>query len=140
MSPVRGSGIVGKTRIYFRWFEAAVALSGAAAFAAVGPLRAAFAGLPEVTLVGALILFLAPGALLARWSLNEHFSGAALLPAAFVISAGGFGLLGVPVLVVQGTLGAYLWVWGGVAAAPLRAAALAALLTPPRQKRTIKPE
>ncbi len=106
---------MGKTRIYFRWFEAAVALSGAAAFAAVGPLRAAFAGLPELTLVGALILFLAPGALLARWSLNEHFSGAALLPAAFVISAGGFALLGVPVLVVQGTLGAYLW---GISRAP----------------------
>jgi hypothetical protein len=140
MSPVRGSGIVGKTRIYFRWFEAAVALSGAAAFAAVGPLRAAFAGLPEVTLVGALILFLAPGALLARWSLNEYFSGAALLPAAFVISAGGFALLGVPVLVVQGTLGAYLWVSGAVVAASLLAAALAALLIPPRQKRMIKPE
>jgi hypothetical protein len=46
---------VGETRIYFRWFEAGVALSGAVAFAAVGPLRAAFAGLPEVTLVGALM-------------------------------------------------------------------------------------
>jgi hypothetical protein len=66
MSPVRGSGIVGKTRIYFRWLEAGVALSGAAAFAAVGPLRTAFAGIPEVTLVATLILFLAPRALLAR--------------------------------------------------------------------------
>src|SRR5918995_676669 len=140
MSPVRGSGIVGKIRIYFRWFEAGVALSGAAAFASVGPLRTASAGLPEVTLVATLILFLAPGALLARWSLNEHFSGAALLPSAFVISAGTFALLGVPVLILQGTLEAYLWVSGAVVAASLLAAALAALLVPPRRRRTIKPE
>ena len=87
---------MGKTRIYFRWFEAGVALSGAVALAAVGPLRTAFAGLPEVTLVATLILFLAPGALLARWSLNEHFSGAALLPSAFVVSAGTFALRACP--------------------------------------------
>jgi hypothetical protein len=140
MSPVRGSGIVGKTRIYFRWFEAGVALSGAVAFAAVGPLRTAFAELPEVTLVATLILFLAPGALLARWSLSEHFSGAALLPSAFVVSAGTFALLGVPVLILQGTLEAYLWVSGAVVAASLLAAALASLLVPPRRRRTIKPE
>jgi hypothetical protein len=131
---------VGKTRIYFRWFEAGVALSGAAAFATVGPLRTAFAGLPEVTLVATLILFLAPGALLARWSLSEHFSGAALLPSAFVISAGTFALLGVPVLILQGTLEAYLWISGAAVAASLLAATLAALLIPPCRRQTIKPE
>jgi hypothetical protein len=34
----RGSGTVDKTRIYFRWFEAGVALLGGVAFAAVGRL------------------------------------------------------------------------------------------------------
>jgi Family of unknown function (DUF6077) len=130
---------MGKTRIHFRWFEAGVALSGAAAFAAVGPLRGAFAGTPEVTLAGAAVLFMAPGALLARWFLDEHFSGAALLPAAFVISAGAFALSGMPVLILQSSLKVYLWVSGAVVAASLLAAALAALLVPPsRRQRTAK--
>ena len=62
---------MGKAWARFLWFEAVVALSGAAAFAAVGPLRGAFAALPEVTLVGTVVLFMAPGAMLARWFLGE---------------------------------------------------------------------
>jgi hypothetical protein len=133
---VRGDRTVGKNRIYFRWFEAGVALLGGAAFAAVGPLRDAFATLPGVTVACALILFAAPGALVARWFLDRHFSGVALLPAAFVVSAGFFALLGVPMLVLQSSLEAYLWVSGAVVAASLLAAALAALLRPPRRKRS----
>jgi len=127
---------VGKTWARFRWFEAGVALSGAAAFAVVGPLRGAFEALPGVPLVGALVLFMAPGALLAHWFLGEYFSGAALLPAAFVISAGGFALLGVPMLILQSSLGAYLWLAGAAVAASLLAAVLAGLLGVLRRGRT----
>ena len=132
---VRGDGRVGKTRVFTRWFEASVVLSGIAAFAAVGPLRGAFAALPAVTLVGTLVLFLVPGAALARWFLGQYFSGVTLLPAAFVISTGGFALLGVPVLVFQTSLRVYLWASGAVVVASLLAA-LAALFRVPRRKRT----
>jgi len=127
---------VGKAWARLRWFEAGVALSGAAAFAVVGPLRGAFATLPEVLLVGTLVLFLAPGMLLTRWSLGGYFSGAALVPAAFVIDAGAFALLGVPLLILQSTLEAYLWVSGTVVAASLLAAALVAW----RREQTATPE
>lgn len=60
--------------------------------------------------------------------MREHFSGVTALPAAFVISTGGFALLGVPMLVLQSTLEAYLWVSGAAVAASVLAAALAALL------------
>ena len=127
---------MGKAWARFRWFEAGVALSGAVAFAVVGPFRGAFATLPEVLLVGTLVLFMAPGALLARWFLGEYFSGAALLPAAFVISAGAFALLGVPLLILQSSLEAYLWTSGAAVAASLLVAALVAL----RREQTARPE
>jgi hypothetical protein len=131
---------VGKAWARFRWFEAGVALSGAAAFAVVGPFRGAFATLPEILLVGTLVLFMAPGALLVRWFLGEYFSGAALLPTAFVISAGAFALLGVPLLIVQSSLEAYLWTSGSAVAASLLAAALVALLGALRREQTARPE
>ena len=90
-----GNGSAGKTRIYFRPFEGGVALLGAAAFAAVGPWRVAFAGLPWVTVASTFVLFL------ARWSLREYLSGAVLPPAAFVISTSVFALLGAFMLVLQ---------------------------------------
>src|SRR5215216_4865448 len=139
-SSIRRGGIVGKVWARFRWFEAGVALSGAAAFAVVGPLRGAFATLPEVLLVGTLVLFMAPGVLLTRWFLGGYFSGAALVPAAFVIDAGAFALLGVPLLILQSTLEAYLWVSGTVVAASLLAAALVALLGALRPEQTARPE
>jgi hypothetical protein len=119
---------VGKAWNRLRFFEAAVAVLGALAFVVIWPLRDAFATLPGVMLVAVLILFLSPGALLTRWFLRGHFSGVALLPTAFVISTGGFALLGVPMLVLQSTLEAYLWLSGAVVAASLLAAALTALL------------
>jgi uncharacterized membrane protein YqjE len=118
---------VGKFRIRVRWFEASVALLGAAAFAVVGPFRGLFETLPGVLLVGSLVLFMAPGALFARWFLDEYFSGVALFPAAFVISTGAFALLGTPMLILQSGLQTYLWVSGAVVAVFLVAAALASL-------------
>jgi hypothetical protein len=98
-------------------------------------LREAFENLPGIPVAGAFVLFMAPGALLARWTLGERFSGAALLPAGFVISTSVFALLGVPMLVFQTSLEAYLGVSGAVVALSLLAAALAALLRPPRRER-----
>ncbi|MDP8947191.1 MAG: DUF6077 domain-containing protein [Actinomycetota bacterium] len=118
---------MGKAWARLRWFEVCVALVGGAAFAVVGPLRGAFAVLPEVLLVGTLVLFMVPGVLLTRWFLSEYFSGVAALPAAFVISAGAFALLGVPMLLLQSTLEAYLWASGTAVAGSLLAAALVAL-------------
>ena len=129
----RGNGKLGKNRISFRWFEAGLALLGGAAFAAVGPWREAFETLPGIPVAGTFVLFMAPGALLARWTLGERFSGAALLPAGFVISTSVFALLGVPMLVLQTGLEAYLRVSGVVVALSLLAA-LAALLRPPRRE------
>lgn len=58
-----------------------------------------------------------------RWFFAEVFSGAASLPAAVAISTGTFALLGVPVLVLQGSLASYLWVSGVAVALCLLAAA-----------------
>jgi hypothetical protein len=130
---------VGKTWAHLRWFEATVALSGAAAFAAVGPFRGLFAAHPQALLVATLILFMAPGVLLARWLLYEYFSGVALLPAAFVCSVGVFALLGVPALVFQSSLQTFLWVSGATVALSLLAAALTVFFGTLRRARTSRP-
>ena len=109
-----------------RLFEAAVALSGGAAFVVVLFLREVLAASPGVLVAGTLALFLAPGVLLARWFLHEHFSGVALVPAGFVISAGAFALLALPMLIAQTTLEVYLWAAGVAVAVALLAAAFAA--------------
>lgn len=118
--------IVGKDRIHIRWFEAGVALAGIAAFGAIGPLREVFAGAPGALLLATLVLFLTPGTVLARWFWDEYFSGAALAPAAFVTSVGLFALSGVPMLILQSTMGTYLRVCAAIVALSLLAAAVAA--------------
>jgi hypothetical protein len=120
-------------------FEIGVVLSGAASFAAVGPFRDAFTALPEVLLVGTLVLFMVPGVLLTRWFLSEDFSGAALLPAAFVLSAGAFALLGLPLLVLQSSMGAYLWVSGATVAVSLLVAVIAVVFSALRREQTAEP-
>ena len=111
---------MGKALSSPRIFEAAVALSGVAAFVVVLFLRDFLAGLPGVMVAGSLVLFMAPGVLLARWFLADYFSGVALVPAGFAISCGGFALLAVPMPVAQASLGVYLWACGAVVAAPQR--------------------
>jgi hypothetical protein len=119
---------VEKGGIHVRWFEASVALVGIVAFAVVGPLRDSFTALPGVLIVATLALFLTPGVLLVRWFLREYFSGAALAPAAFVIGVGLFALLGVPLLILESTLSAYLWVCGTTVGVSLLAAVVATFL------------
>ena len=118
---------MGERSSRLRPFEAAVALSGVAAFVVVLPLRDALAPLPGLMVAATLALFLAPGVLLARWFLDDYFPGAAVVPAGFAVSAGGFALLAGPVLVAQARLEAYLWVVGAVVAGSLAAAAFVAL-------------
>jgi hypothetical protein len=117
---------VGKGRINIRWFEAGVALAGIVAFVAIGPFRGVFAAAPGVLLVATLVLFLTPGTLVARWFWDEYFSGAALVPAAFVTSVGLFALSGVPMLILQSTMATYLRVCAAIVALSLLAAAVAA--------------
>src|SRR5215208_2786206 len=88
----------------------------------VGPLRDAFEAYPLVLVAGALFLFVMPGLLLSHWFFADRFPGAALVPVSFVISAGIFGLLGVPVLMAHLSFDAYLWVVGAVLAVSLAAA------------------
>src|SRR5829696_7438893 len=92
----------------------------------VGPLRGVFEGYPLVPFASTLFLFVMPGLVLAHRFLGGRFSGAALVPVSFAISAGIFGLLGVPVLMAHLSLDAYLWVVGAVLAASLAAAMIGA--------------
>jgi len=109
-----------------RSLDVPVAVVSAGAVILVGPLRGVFDAYPIVPFAGTLFLSVMPGLLLAHWFLGDRFSGAALVPVSFVISAGVFGLLGVPVLMAHLSLDAYLWVVGAVLAASLAAAMIGA--------------
>jgi hypothetical protein len=99
--------------------DIAFALTGAAALLIVGPLRGLFVGFPLALYLSALLLFFAPGILVCRTFLREHFPGAASIPVSFVVSASVFGLLGVPLLMWQSTLELYLALAGAVVVASL---------------------
>ena len=103
--------------------DALVLVSSAAALIVLLPLRSASEAFPPVPFAATLVLFVAPGVLLAHWLLEGAVSGPALVAVGFAISAGVFGLLGVPVLVAHGSIEAYLWAAGAVLAASLFAAA-----------------
>lgn len=121
---------MGRLRARPRAFEAGVAVSGGLALAVVWPLRDLFAGMPGVMVAAALVLFLAPGLLLARVFLDAYFPGVALLPVGFVIGAGSFALLAVPMLIVGTSMEAYLWAAGTLVVASLLAAAVLAFVRP----------
>jgi hypothetical protein len=109
-----------------RSLDVPIVLSSAAAMILVGPLQGVFDAYPLVPFAGTLFLFLMPGLLLAHWFFGDRFSGAALVPVSFTLSAGIFGLLAVPMLMAHLTLDAYLWVLGAVFAAFLAAAMIRA--------------
>jgi hypothetical protein len=108
-------------------FEVPIVLASAGAMILVGPLRGAFDSYPLVPFASTLFLFMMPGLLLSCWLFADHFSGAALVPVSFAISAGIFGLLGIPVLVAHLSFDAYLWVVGAVLAVALAAAMIVAV-------------
>jgi hypothetical protein len=115
---------VGKGRFTVRWFEAGVVLASILALVVLVPFRGALATAPGVLLLATLVLFSVPGVLLVRWFFGEYFSGVALAPAALVTSVGLFALSAVPMLVVEATLFAYLWVCGTIVGAFLATAAI----------------
>jgi hypothetical protein len=117
---------IGLTRS-LRSLDAAIVASSTGAVILLGPLRGIVEASPLVAFLSTLVLFLAPGVLLSHWFLGEHFSGAALVPVSFAISTGIFGLLGVPMLILHLSLGAYLLLAAAVLAAFLVAAALRTL-------------
>lgn len=115
---------------YLRSFDARVVLLSLGALAVVGLLRGTLGAFPILLSLSALVLFMAPGLLVANWSLRESFPGVALVPVAFAISTSIFALLGVPMLFWGRSLAEYLWVSGAVLAVFLIAAALNALRHP----------
>lgn len=80
----------------------------------IGPLRDALSTVPLLPFLGTVALFMAPGMIVSYLVPDHHFSGAARIPIAFVLSAGMFGLLAVAALVLHWSLQAYLLVCGGV--------------------------
>jgi Family of unknown function (DUF6077) len=114
-----------------RSFDALVALLGAVALCMVGLLRGVMVAHPPVAFLGAFFLFMVPGIVVAHWFLEEYFPGPALVPVAFVISAGLFGVLAVPFPVLHAGLGGYLWVTGIVVVASLVVAAARSFLRVP---------
>src|SRR3712207_312313 len=91
---------IGSTRSP-REFDAAIVASSAGALILLGPLRFVIEAFPLLGFLSASVLFLVPGILLSHWFLGEHFSGAAIVPVSFAISAGIFGLLGIPLLILH---------------------------------------
>lgn len=79
-----------------------------------------------VSFLGVMVLFLVPGAVLARWFLRELSSGAALIPVGFVLSTGIFGVLAVPMMMLNTTLDLYLILCGTVVGASVVAGAIRA--------------
>lgn len=105
-----------------RLLDVWVVLFVVVALVVIGPLRGAFEASPLVLFIGVLVLFMAPGILLTHWFLSERLPGATTIPVSFAISTGLFGLLGVPMLILQQSLTVYLWISGAVLAAFLAAA------------------
>jgi hypothetical protein len=123
-----------------RSLDVPIVATSAGAMILVGPLRGAFDSYPLVTFAGTLFLFMMPGLLLSHWCFADRFSGAALIPVSFVISAGIFGILGVPVLMAHLSFDAYLWVVGAVFAGFLAAAMIRAFRRPPPEEEEEKGE
>jgi hypothetical protein len=122
-----------------RSLDVPIVLSSAGAMLLVGPLRGVFDAYALLPYAGTLFLFVMPGLLLTHWFFADRFSGAAMVPVSFALSAGIFGLLAVPVLMVHLTLEAYLWVVGAVFAAFLAAAMIRASRRPPEEPEDAAP-
>lgn len=96
--------------------DAVALLSGAAAAMVLLPLREVTAPVPLVPFAAGLALFLAPGVLLSGWLLAGYVRGPAVVPVAFALSTGLFGLTGVPFLILHASIQTYLWTAGAMLA------------------------
>jgi hypothetical protein len=107
-----------------------VALS-ALALIFIGFLRSDFASFPLVVFLSTLFLFMLPGVVLVRWFFDKSLSGAAIVPISFTISAGVFAILGVPFLMLRGSLELYGWIAGAIVTLSLIGAVLKILCRKP---------
>ena len=108
----------------------------------VGPLRGVLSGYEPLYVAAAFVLFLIPGGALSGLLLGQNMRGAARVPVAFAFSAGAYGLAGMPALLLHWSLGAYLWIAGGVLAVSLLLAFLparAASDEAPEEDRSLPP-
>lgn len=96
-----------------------IVLLSAVSLILIGPLRSAFAAFPLVLFLSTLSLFIVPGVVLSRWLFDEHLSTLAMMPVSFAISAGIFGALGVPFLILHTSLVHYLWIAGAIVSGSL---------------------
>ncbi len=103
-------------------------------------LRGIFEDIPIVLFACTAILFLVPGALVSRWFASEIFPGAAVIPAAFALSTGIFGVLGVPFLILNLTLESYLIACGIVVAVALVGAAILLIRSKPEFAEKSEPD
>lgn len=111
----------------FSSLESLTVLACLGALAFLGPMRGVVGDLPLLRFLSALVLFMAPGALLWRWLLSRSLPGVAMIPVAFALSTGVFGLLGVPFLFARTRLDVYLWASGALLAVFLAAAVIVIL-------------
>jgi hypothetical protein len=91
-----------------------ILLSSAAAFILLGPLRGVSEASPLISFASTMVLFMTPGVLVAHWFFRDSISGPAVVPVAFAVSTGVFGLLGVPFLISHQSIESYLWAAGAV--------------------------
>lgn len=107
------------------------------ALALLGPLRSLTVASPIIAFASTLVLFLAPGALLAWWFARGLFPGPALFPAAVALGIGVYGLPGVPALLLHRSLDFYLAACGVVLALFLVAAVIVAVVAGSRRPEPI---
>lgn len=109
-------------------FEPAVLILALCAAALLLPLGDWTRGHPGVAFGATMVLFWVPGTLLAWWSVRGRFPGVSLLAVGFALSVGIFGVLGVPMLVLQRSIDDYLMACGAVVLASLLLAAARTLV------------
>ncbi|CAN5594046.1 hypothetical protein BH24ACT22_BH24ACT22_07050 [soil metagenome] len=117
-----------------RSFECRAALLGVLSATVVGPLRGLADSSPVLMFLATFVLFMGPGVLLTRWVMGSGITGGVLIPVAFVFSAGVFGILGVPLLLMGLSIEAYLWASGALLLCFLIAALIRAFLRVPPTK------
>lgn len=113
-------------------FEGLVLAASFVSFLVLILLRGILEDVPMILFACTAILFLVPGSLVSRWFASEVFSGAAIIPAAFALSTGIFGLLGVPFLILNLTLRGYLVACGVVVGISLVATVVHVARSKPR--------
>lgn len=108
---------------------------GVLALLVIGPLRGLPSAAPVVLFLSVLFLFMVPGLILTHLLMDSRFSLGMRAPLAFAFSMGLFGLASVPGLLLDWSLGAYLWLCCGILALcvilAVRSAPMAARKEPP---------